>query len=352
MLRSNFNEILQRNIDFTLDDKRRGALLHIEYIDAVKIVDVKPLEQWNFPLEYQQYLDACIERDMAVWRQRDQIDDDTIPYIKPYYGIAEHSAFVGGTVCYGGNTSYHEHPITDWSKLDTLVLDENNDNFKMLMNSLRYLKSREAEVGFVAALRGGEAPMDMANALRGNELFMDFYDEEENVHKLLRFCLKASQWTFSHQSEIIGQIQGGVMSGIGIWLPGNAIGHLAEDASSMCSAPLYREFGQPYTQKLLQDYDCAIMHTHTMGRHVLADIAAIEKVEFIQLTYDPNQITPIDTYKEYENILNNKIVVLTMTLPQLQQNLGFLANHKSIINMNVADLEQANQAVALIKSIR
>lgn len=139
-MRDDLAAVLKRNIHFMQDEIKSGVLLHVTGINLRPLPEVKALEQWNFPDDWQAYMDACIERETAYWEQRRGIDDDRLPTMKPFYGIAEHSAFVGGEVVYGGNTSYHMHPVKDWSDLDTLVCDENNENFKMLIDSIRYLK--------------------------------------------------------------------------------------------------------------------------------------------------------------------------------------------------------------------
>lgn len=352
MFRNNLEEVLQRNIDFANSDKPTGILLHVEQIEELQAPAVRPLEQWDFSRECEEYLEACIQREKCIWQQRQELDDDMLPALKPYFGIAEHTSFMGGEVEYGGNTSYHVPPLTDLEDLSVLSLREDNPHFQMLLQALRYLKKRSTEEGFLPMLRGAEAPLDMANAIRGNDLLVDFYDDEDAVHALLELCLKGCRWTLEHQLDIVGQIQGGVISGIGIWMPGRSVGHLAEDLSSMCSAELYRTFGRPYTERLLRDYDCAVMHTHTMGRHVLADIAALEKIRFIQLTYDPNQMSPIEMYKEYADVLRDKIVVPTMTVEEIEQNLDFLARHKSIVKVYTKTMEEAQKALRLVRSLQ
>lgn len=349
-MRKDLNEVLDRNIALSEKSTRHGTLVHFVNIAEIQPPEVKPLELWKFPQEYRQYTDACIEREKYIWQHRRDLPDDLIPNMKPYYGIAEHSAFVGGTVTYGGNTSYHEHPLRDWDDLKNLRCDEENENFKMLMDSMRYLKERSDAEGFFVALRGGEAPMDLANAIRGNDLFMDFYDEEEMVHKLCEFCLNAVCWTFDHQLEIAHHVRGGVISGMATWMPGHSIGHFSEDASSMCSADMYRTFGVPYTQRMMDKYDCGMVHVHTMGRHVLPDIAAMEKIRFVQFTRDPNQPEPIEVYRENEDLLKDKIVMLPMRPDEIMQNLDFLARNKNMLSVDVDTLEEARSVLKAVRS--
>lgn len=345
-MRNDLDRVVQRNIDFASGSVERGALIQIGAIDEIVSPDIMPLELWNFPEDATAYMDACIDHMKLYWNQRQTVSDDLIPYLKPFYGIAEHTAFVGGRVVFGGNTSYHEHPLKRLEEVGRLAYREDNENFTMLMQSMTYLKSRSAAEGFIAALRGGEAPMDMANGIRGNELFMDFYDNPGKVHELISFCTRASQWTFEHQHARVGQLQGGTMTGMGVWLPGRSIGHLSEDASCLCSADLYREFGRPYTEQLLEHYDCALVHVHTVGRHVLPEICAIEKVRFVQLTLDPNQPSPIETFLEYEEALDGKVVIVQSVKDEILANLDFLTAHKCIIWADVRSLSDARELVA------
>ncbi len=351
MLRKDFDDVLKRNIEFAGDDVKKGILLQVEFITDLNTEPVKALELWDLPREYKQYLDACIENLKQTWALRQDVNDDQLPFMKPYYGIAEHSAMLGGKVVYGGNTSYHEHMIDDYEDLDKLTLSTDNDNFKMLTDSLKYLKSKEKEVGFIASLRGGDSPLDIANAVRGNDIFYDFYEEEENLHKLLKICLKAARFTAKHQKDIIGQTAGGVVAGFGVWMPGDSIGHLSEDASSMCSLEMYKKYGAPYLKELIADYDCAFLHTHTMGRHILGEFAAMEKIKFVEMTYDPNQLVPIEVYKENAQLLEGKIVVAHLTLDELKENIEFLKERKTIVKLEFATKAQALQAVELVKNL-
>ncbi len=351
MFRKNLDEVIQRNIDFASDAKKEGILLHVETFTDVEKPKIKPLEQWNFPYDYKEYMDAYIKQHQVYWQNRSSLNDDLIPCLKPYYGIAEHSALLGGKVTYGGDTSYHDHPLKTWEDFDKLSLSLENENFKMLLDSMAYLKAKEKEYGYIATLRGGEAPMDMANAIRGNDIFLDFYDEEENVHKLIDLCLQAGRFTFKHQKEIIGELNGGTMSGFNVWLPGNSIGHVSEDASSMCASSVYTKFGKSYLDALLKDYDCTILHVHTMGRHVLPEFASMEKIKFIQLTYDPNQPSPIDVYKQNAELLKDKIVVVNMYEQEVLENLEFLHKNKSIVVLQQAKLENAKKLANMIHAL-
>lgn len=350
-MRKDLGAAIDRNIRFLKDDVRAGALLHIKEISEIEPPPLKPLEDWQFPRDCRAYLDARIARARLLWEGRAGVADNAIPHMAPYYGIAEHSSFVGGAVRYGGNTSYHLPPLTNWDAFGELRLNENNENFQMLLGSMRYLKERAAEEGFLPALRGAEAPMDMANALRGNDLFYDLYDDPENVHRLLEFCLTAGRWTLDHQLDIVGMVKGHTLSGAGILLPGRSIGHISEDASCLCSAALYEEFGLPYAGRLLKAYDFTQAHIHAMGRHVLPALSRLPNLQFIEISRDPNQPAPIRVFQEYEGFFSGKIAILNISLDELEREQAFLTRRKTVLWLHVDTLNEARRAVDLVKGI-
>ncbi len=350
-MRKDLDAVLDRNAGFSDGAVKAGALLHIKSIGEIEPPLPKKLEDWHFPRDWRAYMAASVERFQRLWEARADVADDCIPYMAPYYGIAEHSSFVGGDVVYGGNTSYHVHPLSDWSRFDELRLTEDNENFRMLLDSMCTLKERAAEVGFLPSLRGVEAPMDMANAVRGNDLFYDLYDDAENVHRLCAFCLEAGLWTIGHQAAIVGTVRGCTLSGYGIMMPGRGIGHFSEDASCLCSAAQYGTFGLPYTRRLLEQYDCAQAHIHAAGRQVLPAVGTLEKCKFIEISRDPNQPAPISVLKEYERCFDGKIPIVTVTLEELEREREYLKGRKTILWLNCDTLAQAKRAVDLAHEI-
>ncbi|MFI3326238.1 MAG: uroporphyrinogen decarboxylase family protein [Clostridia bacterium] len=353
MLIENFDEVLKRNIEFMSNPDKKGVLVKIGNLKDSEKFYIKPLEEWNFPDDYKEYSEQGLKGVKLKYEQRRGILDDTIPIACPYYGMAEHSAFVGGEVSYGANTSYHHHPIKNWDDMAKLSLDEKNQNFRLLLDSMEYIKEKSEKMGFVLSLRGVSAPMELANTLRGNDFFTDMYDEEENIRKLLEFCVEAGHWTIQHQKEIIGTMAGGVFTGMGLWLPNNGVGHVSEDTSTMCSPAMYEEFGKPYTEKFLEKYDGGVFHLHAMGKHIIPLVAQIEKARVLQITDDPNQPSPIEIYKEYADVLKDKITFISANEQEILDNIEFFENRKTIISLpNVENKEHAKRILDILEHLR
>jgi hypothetical protein len=318
-------------------------------IGGLKALPGRPLNSWNFPEDLYPYLDTCIEQAELHWAQRQDLEDDLLPSVYPWFGIAEHSAILGGDIKFEEATSYHAPLIRDWNMLDSLVLSGDGRWFRMLMDGFQYLKEK-TEGRLLLRLRGSYAPLDMAMTLRGMNTFLtDVYDYPDELNRLLAFSVKAIKWSFENQRKIVGQLEGGYISGMSVWLPGNSAGHISEDASVLCSPDIFRTFGRPYTVELCAAYDNMLMHLHGAGKHVFADIVSIPGINCVELSNDPNCPGGMELLKQYEKIFENKAVLLHLNRKEIEENRRFLASKKVIIDYNASSPEDAKSMVEMIR---
>jgi len=345
-LRRDIDQVMERTTAFTTSGKIGDALIKINL--EQNAYPVKGLDTWQFPNQMQDFLDEQIKALEFSWKDRKTINDDSIPALYPRYGIAEHSAFVGGEVDFSEDTSWHHQILHNYKDAEKLELRDDNVWLRLVIDGLSYLREKGEGV-FAVKQRGAMSPMDLTNALRGNDLFMDFYDYPEELHKLLSFCTEACEWYISRQKGVIGEFYGGSISGTDLWMPGNAIGHLSEDASVMCSPAIYQEFGKPYTEKLVEKYDSAFMHLHTAGVQAFAEILTIEKLQYFELAPDPNQPRGIDLYKDHIDLFGNKIMKLFVTFDEIRDNIEFLKRAKTVLLCDAGSIEEA---VAVTEYVR
>lgn len=348
LIRHDMEDVLYRTKRFCDSNKKGIALIQVREIRSLQQPRIKGLNSWDFPNDLEEYLDAEAERALCYWKKRKDLKDDLLPSIAPWFGIAEHSAFVGGKVDFSTETSWHHPIITDWNDLESLVLREDNAWLKMVVGGIEYLRDKWGDE-LMIRLRGASGPMDIANALRGNDLFTDFYDYPEEVHKLMEFCTEAARWTLTRQKAAAGTIGGGVITGFEVWLPGNSIGHLSEDASALCSPAIYQEFGKPYTTKLCKDFDHAFVHTHALGKHSIGDIAAVPNMDYIELSSDPNCPRAIEIYKSLKDKLEGKTMIIDLTREEIENNIDVLKDGKTIIWYKAESLEDAEDTVKLVR---
>ncbi len=350
-MRQDIDEVMDRTTRFCTNGKTGDALVMVPGNFSKTRHAVKALNEWRFPEEMEAFLDAHIEAQRTAWKARSSIADDLIPSICPRYGVAEHSAFAAENVDveFSENTSWPHPVIHDYKDLDKLGLSEDNPWLRMVIDGMAYLRDR-SDGEFAVMLRGVMAPMDLANALRGNDMFYDIYEQPEELRKLLAYCVKAGEWFISKQKQVAGDFHGGTLCGTDIWMPGNAIGHLSEDASVMCSPETYKAFGRPYTEALLQPYDGAFMHLHTAGAHAFEPICNIEKLQFFELAPDPKQPRPIDVYKSNFDLFRGKFMRLFVTFDEIKDNIAFLKQAKTALVCHARSVAEAEAIVTFVRN--
>lgn len=341
------SEIMERTKKFS--ESENGLLIQIRDIKEYSC-NMRSLKSFGLPDNMKEYLDYSVDYNLEYLNKRSNIKDDFLPSMTAWYGIAEHSAFVGGEVDFSIATSWHHQVINDYCEMNKLSLNPNNKYLRLVLDGLEYLKEI-ANDRFLVKLRGADGPMDIANIVRGNDIFYDFYDEAENVKKLMDFCTDATLFTLKKQEEIVGSIDNGVLNGFNIWMPGKATGHLSEDASTMISKNHFNEFCKPYTEKVCKGYDNVFMHTHSLGIHNIGNIASINNINYMEISNDPNAKRSIEVYKELYSLLKDKTIILTMNRDEILANLELLSDNKIILWYYAENEKDANEIISIARGL-
>ncbi len=348
-MRYDADRAIKRNVYFTLNKNVTGALVRVTDFGRLDAPEVLPLEEYDFPRDAHRYMDAVVARHLRFIEAHSVFDDDYLPATKPFLGIAEHSCFMGGEVTFGGDTSYHKPPLEDICAWREIKLDRAQPHYALLMECMEYLHEKSLKYGFFTQLRGADGPMDIANAVRGNDLLYDLYDEPEEVKAFMDFCADAAAWTFKNQRPFASRVAGGYISGMNMWMPGNSIGHISEDASCLCSPAQYAQFGMPYTEKLVSGCDFWQLHVHSLGRACIPYFARLPKLGIMEISSDPNQPTGLDTFKQYEAALNGIIVKVDLNAEDVDASLDFLKTHRTIINLSAKNADEAQTALQKLR---
>jgi len=346
--RDDLDEVVHRTKTFHRSSRMGTALIEVCSIgDCERRIPAQDLTRWSFPSGMKDYLDALYRRQEAVWRLRRTLHDDRIPSVAPWYGIAEHSAYVGGEVSFTPNTSYHHPFLKDWDDLPKLRLDADNPWRRMLDDGFAFLSDLAAGECAVS-MRGSYSPLEVANAIRGNDLFTDFYEFPGEVLGLMEFSCRAVAWNIECQKRAVGPYEGGVLSGFKSWIPGDSFGQISEDTTVLTGPVLYGEFGLPYTKRAVAGQERLFVHTHGVGEASLESILRMGNVYMLEISSDPNSDRGIEVFKRLDP--DPGIVgVLALTLREIEENLGFLKTRKTVIWYDAADLEEAARAVALVR---
>lgn len=321
--------------------------LHISDAEKSRIgLTNRRLDSWSFPEDADDFIDYCIEQLRIFIQYTESLDSDYIPNINVGLGIALASAyFSNAEIVFGSETSWTHPVIKQWSDLNDLYLSENNFWYQMLEHMTKRIVS-QSEGDYVPSSYCYFGPSDMANALRGNDLFYDYYDFPENVHHLMDIGTDAIIWLHERLQKITGSVMdGSVMADI--WLPGNAL-YLSEDASDLCSREIFNTFNRPYTQKILDHFGSAYIHHHALGKHIHKDIASLNNLNTVELSWDPNRPKPIE---DIVNIyrMNPKIPIQTRcTVNDVYEYIDQIKQCKAILMVVVEDLYEAHHVLDFI----
>lgn len=323
------------------------ALIKVKSI-ATQPVAALPLTRYDFPKDMYRYMDDRAGRYIEQMRLREDVEDDTIPAEGPWYGIAEHSAFLGGWVEYGDDTSWHHIEMNSPGELEKLSMDENNEIFRMVTGGIAYMRDKYPD-NFLPMVRGASGALEMANTLRGNDLFYDFYEEPEELKRLLNYCADALDWYYKKQMEAAGDVFGGVVTGFGEWLPGRGLGHISEDTTTMISLEQFEEFGRPRTERLCQKYDIVFLHAHALSERCLASIAALPHLVLMELSSDPNTDRAVQVWRRNRHQLGGVIPVLCLSRDEIAENMDMLKEQKTVVWYDATSVEDAQDICRLFE---
>lgn len=327
------------------------ALIQIRSCDSLNIPKMPPLNSFSFPADMEKYLDMRAEREYAFLRFHEIIDDDFIPSVSPWYGIAEHTAFLGGKVDFTPDTTFQHKICENIEDCENLTLDPENVWIHLVVGGIKYLREKWGEY-IPVRMRGADGPSDIANAVRGEDIFYDIYDDPDALGDLLDFCAKAVNFTLDHQRAEATEIAGGRLTGFGMWMPGRCMGQLSDDFSTMVSPDTYEEFFLPYLEKCVADCDMAMLHTHSLGQKILPLFASVEKIRLIELSSDPNSDRAVEVFRKYHDVLQNKNVIVAPTYDELCNMEDLLSSSKTIIWYYAKDEDDIKRALKAVEKYR
>ncbi len=346
-IRPDIGEVLARTQRFHASKETGQALFKVRGIGGQGVPAPK-LTAYTFPKDTHRYLDDCYKAQHGTWTQRLNLHDDQLPCLGPWYGIAEHSAFLGGEVSYADDTSWHHQLMDDPSQLDRIQLDENNVIYRMVVGGIAYVREQYGDE-FIPRVRGTSGALDAVNMLRGNDFFYDLHDEPEALDALLTKCTDYIIDYYQRQLDAAGYVAGGTVTGFGEWLPGRSIGHMSEDATTMISVAQFERFGRPHTARVCQAYDHAMMHTHALGERCLPAIASIPHMTLMEISNDPNADRAIDVFKRVREQISMVIPILPLSREEIRDNLVLLKQQKTVLWYEAESMQDAQDMLAFVR---
>ena len=335
------------------EDKSPGQILvticpytfEIDY--AERGLPDRPLSSWNFDKEAEQFA-RYIKKRHDLWMDYTKdLDNDYFPALSVNMGYGVHSAYYSGQeVIFGKETSWTRPCIHSPDDISRLEMDEGNDWFRKIHEITEYLiKWQEGDYAVSGFSNAG--PGDMANALRGNDIFYDLYDNPEMVRRLMDQCADAVIWLESSLDKLCGRVNGGSVTA-NCWFPGR-VPYLSADFDDLCSVETFLEYDFKYMQKVIDAFDGAFVHHHAKGLHIHRAVAALKGLRLLEISLDPNMPRPVDSLPDIYEMNGGVPLMIRCHANDVYKYIDELRAARTVIMLNIDDLEQGREAMKLIR---
>jgi hypothetical protein len=346
-LTAHIQRVVQRSRAFYRQTEPGHYLVHAEV--PAEAPPIPPLHEFDLDRQLADWLDSNLAAARPGWRAKEGLDDDAIPAFCPFFGIAEHSAWLGLEVRLQDTTCLPLPLIHEPTDLDRLRCSEDDRWFRIMRSSYDYLRQRQ-DGTFVLSMRGTMTPMDVANAVRGDALFTDFLLQPEFCHELLSRLVSALRWYFPHQWSWADDIAGGrVFSHGDPWLPAGTIGHLANDTAMLCSPQVYEEFGLPYESQLVAGYQAVLYHVHNEKLHYVPRLAQLPQLALLEVTDDPRTTPCIEDLPRVFGATGSANLMLRATSDQIRQHIDELGERNVFLLVSCQDGADSEDIIAFIR---
>jgi hypothetical protein len=344
--RPDIAEVVDRYRQLYASQAPGGILIHV-FVEPDGSVPYD-LRDYRFPDldENKRYIETFIANRECFLRGRLGVKDDYVSDIFIHHGIGIHSAYVAGDIEFTEDTSWSKPVIKTWEDFDRITLSEQNPWFQVLRQTAEIFAEHLGGKAGLATFYH-YSPLDLANALRGNQIFIDFYDSPEQVERLLDFCAEAVIWLEERLWPIMGDLESGAPLW-GSWLPDHSL-MMSEDIANMCRPSDYTRWAQPWTQRVIDHFDGALIHNHAMGLRQQSFIAQLKDLYVLQISEDPNQPRPFEKLDQLIEAVDTVPLQISFQPEEIEQAVEIAKDGRVILQTYTPTVEEANRIVKYVR---
>jgi hypothetical protein len=157
------------------------------------------------------------------------------------------------------------------------------------------------------------SPLDAANGLRGNDIYLDMYDHEEDVIRLVEACADWSLSLESYLNETISFPQGLRRGAWGVTLPDKAV-IVNGDPVDLINAEHQQKFDRFSCEKFFTGTGGGFFHHHALGIRQAGNVALTEGILIQNIYTDPGLVPPAVSLIDDEN-LSEHIIEASLRTP-------------------------------------
>ncbi|MHB8963478.1 MAG: uroporphyrinogen decarboxylase/cobalamine-independent methonine synthase family protein [Saccharofermentanales bacterium] len=285
---------MTRTREDALHKKNGNILFRVLPPSDIQVYSDISVNSYNYEDDLDNYVEDLMAAYARSFEARKDIHDDALPIITPVLGIGDYSAFLAGDIYFSKDTSWSRPSLEDISEWRSLPAIGSTFWYKKFLAICDKLLTASKGTG-IPFTRGFFSPLDLAEALRGNKIYYDFTDHPDELHDLLDFCADA---TIRFAEDIYAIARRHLSAEkFGLWFVEDSI-NMSEDIACMISPDLYREFGAPHTQKVIDHFGKGFMHTHSRALYMVKEICSLKNVANLWLATDPSQPIPVQCLEQ------------------------------------------------------
>jgi len=278
--------------------ERLTALVERKAMDQVFAAFLPPSETMKeFQKKYKgftQYPDPH-ER-IRFWdnllRERMRLEDDNIPAAYPSeFDQGLYGGMLGGDVRFlavtddgyvasGWISSMVPHVLENWAGFDALRFDENNLWYKRFIKQLHIMREKaegKFGIGHLIAIDSLTFVYELVGA---TDTYISMVEQPEMVRRAIDFGFDLNLRVQRTFFEIVGTLEGGTCSYVLPWAPGTLLNE-SVDPFHMTSLADFEKWGREPAQRLISQFDGALLHLHANGWHLLEAVCTIPGMKAI-----------------------------------------------------------------------
>jgi len=308
MLNEKYLQRTERVLSF-LSSKTPGKVLITNAKNGVPILDLYWLSRFmEGPIE--DYLNQkAVSRgsDIILSELRSEknitfdFDDDTVPTFEVFFSVGGTSAMMSGiSPVFASDTGWCEPSLPDITKFKNLTFNPDNPWVRFnVMVAKDLINKWEGDFALMPSFH--RSPLDAANGLRGNDIFLDMYDHEEDVIRLVEACADWSLSLESYLNETLCFPRGLRRGAWGVTLPDRAV-IVNGDPVDLINAEQQQKFDRFSCEKLFTNTGGGFFHHHALGIRQAGNVSLTEGILIQNIYTDPGLMLPAVSMIEDENL--------------------------------------------------
>jgi len=237
--------------------------------------------------------------------ERRLLEDDSIPSAYPSeFDQGLYGGLLGGEVRFlsipedgyvgsGWISSMVPPILRDWSEFGQLRFDKNHLWFTRYQEQLKIMRdSAKGNFGIchIIVIDSLNFVYELVGA---TETYVSMYEKPDMVRRAVEFAYDLNRIVHDTFFDIVGTLEGGTCSWVVPWIPGKIICE-SLDPFHMTSISDFEKWGREPAERLISDYDGAVLHLHANGWYLLESACTLKGLKALLLVNEKDHVPAIE----------------------------------------------------------